>query len=258
MDLFTYALNKKNSSGGNINLSSYATKAELNNYAKKNEIRAYIPFNSNWRASGTIKQFCYDIDNDANVFEGMIFVGELKCSDFNTTGVPINNGEAIVDIMANDGVGGGKTIHITLTSGTTYPYKWEYTYWGHGNHTHGWTGFYPIQANSIPKTDLVTEVQTILNRVEKNKVKTGTIAIGTTWIGDSSPYTQIVNVVGVTTTADSKIDLQPTAAQIALLIEDGVQSLIIKNENNVLTAYALENYPTSAMTIQCTVTEVST
>ena len=159
MDLFTYALSKKNSSGGNINLSSYATKAELNNYAKKNEIRAYIPFNSNWRASGTIKQFCYDIDNDANVFEGMIFVGELKCSDFNTTGVPINNGEAIVDIMANDGVGGGKTIHITLTSGTTYPYKWEYTYWGHGNNTHGWTGFYPIMDNQIPASALTSEAR---------------------------------------------------------------------------------------------------
>ena len=170
MDLFTYALNKKNSSGGNINLSSYATKAELNNYAKKNEIRAYIPFNSNWRASGTIKQFCSDIDNDANVFEGMIFVGELKCSDFNTTGVSINNGEAIVDIMANDGVGGGKTIHITLTSGTNYPYKWEYTYWGHGNHTHGWTGFYPIVADQIPASALTPEARAAFSPDEEKIV----------------------------------------------------------------------------------------
>ena len=88
----------------------------------------------------------------------MIFVGELKCSDFHNTGVPIANGEAIVDIMAQNGVGGGKTIHITLTSGTTYPYKWEYTYWGQGSHTHGWVGFYPIESGKIPKTAFTNDV----------------------------------------------------------------------------------------------------
>ena len=171
MNLFSYALAKRGSSpaaASEIDLSDYATKEEISDfitedaladYAKKNEIRAYIPFNSNWRANGTIKQFCSDIDNDANVFEGMIFVGELRCSDFRTTGVPIGNGEAIVDIMADNGVGGGKTIHITLTSGTTYPYKWEYTYWGHGNHTHGWTGFYPIMDNQIPASALTQEAR---------------------------------------------------------------------------------------------------
>lgn len=162
INLFLYALSKKSAApaaADEIDLSDYATKEDLNLYAKKNEIRAYIPFNSNWRTSGTIKQFCSDIDNDANVFEGMIFVGELRCSDFQSTGVPINNGEAIVDIMADNGVGGGKTIHITLTSGTTYPYKWEYTYWGHGNHTHGWTGFYPIMDNQIPASALTQEAR---------------------------------------------------------------------------------------------------
>ena len=163
INLFSYALSKKSASpaaASEVDLSSYATKADLNDYAKKNEIRAYIPFNSNWRANGTIKQFCSDIDGDANVYEGMIFVGELRCSDFRTTGVPIGNGEAIVDIMADNGVGGGKTIHITLTSGTTYPYKWEYTYWGHGNHTHGWTGFYPIMDDQIPASALTPEART--------------------------------------------------------------------------------------------------
>lgn len=160
INLFSYALGKKSASpAAAVDLSDYATKNDLNDYAKKNEIRAYIPFNSNWRASGTVKQFCSDIDGDANVYEGMIFVGELRCSDFRTTGVPIGNGEAIVDIMADNGVGGGKTIHITLTSGTTYPYKWEYTYWGHGNHTHGWTGFYPIMDDEIPASALTPEAR---------------------------------------------------------------------------------------------------
>ena len=163
MNLLNYALSKKgaaaSSSQTEVDLTDYALKSDLDEYAKKNEIRAYIPFNENWRTGGTIKQFCYDIDNDENVYEGMIFVGELRCSDFRNTGVPLSNGEAIVDIMAQNGVGGGKTIHITLTSGTTYPYKWEYTYWGHGNHTHGWTGFYPIEDGKIPASALTQEAQ---------------------------------------------------------------------------------------------------
>lgn len=173
INLFTYALSKKGAvsaaAGSEVDLSDYATKEEISDfitedaladYAKKNEIRAYIPFNPNWRYNKKIKDFCSDIDNDPDVYEGMIFVGELRCSDFRTTGVPLTNGEAIVDIMASNGVGGGKTIHITLTSGDTYPYKWEYTYWSHGNKTHGWVGFYPIMDDKIPASALTPEART--------------------------------------------------------------------------------------------------
>jgi len=153
MNLFAYVLAKRAAGGGSaqpaaeVDLTPYVLRDELAEYAKKNELRSYIPFNPDWRVRGTIKQFCYDVDNDENVYEGMTFVGELRCSDFRNMGVPLSNGEAMVHIMAENGVGGGKTIHITLTSGTNYPYKWEYTYWGQGNHTHGWTGFYPIMDN---------------------------------------------------------------------------------------------------------------
>jgi len=74
------------------------------------------------------------------------------------------------------------------------------------------------------------------------------------WTG-SDPYTQTVSVSGGT--ANSKVDLQPTAAQLAQLISDGVVSLLIENNSGTFTAYALGAATSTDMTIQATVTEVT-
>ena len=66
-----------------------------------------------------------------------------------------------------------------------------------------------------------------------------------------------MTVSGAAVTASSRVDLQPTAAQIAALISDGVTGLVIGNHNGTLTAYAVGAAPSAAMTIQCTVTEVA-
>lgn len=81
-----------------------------------------------------------------------------------------------------------------------------------------------------------------------------TISLSSTWSG-SDPYYQTVTVSGATVTANSKVDLQPSETQLATLINSGVSSLLIKNNNGTLTAYALGSAP-SSMTVQCTVTEV--
>lgn len=85
----------------------------------------------------------------------------------------------------------------------------------------------------------------------------GSITLSTTWSG-SGPYTQTVTVTGATVTANSKVDLQPNADQIAQLIEDGVQALYIANNNSMLTAYAVGAETSTAMTVQCIVMEVVT
>ena len=81
------------------------------------------------------------------------------------------------------------------------------------------------------------------------------ISLSAAWSGDG-PYTQTVTVSGYTITANSKVDLQPNADQIAQLIEDGVHALFIANNNGTLTAYAVGAETSTAMTIQCTVMEV--
>jgi hypothetical protein len=177
IDLLTYALTKKTSGSGSgnltapeVDLSDYALKSDLDIYAKKDELRAYMPFNSNWRTNSTIANFCYDIDHDDEAIEGMTFLGELRCSDFHNKGVTISNGEAVVEIIKENGIGGGKTIHIILTSGTTYPYRWEYTYWGKGNNQHGWIGFYPIVDDQIPASALTPEARTTFSHDEEKLI----------------------------------------------------------------------------------------
>ena len=82
------------------------------------------------------------------------------------------------------------------------------------------------------------------------------VTIGTTWSG-VWPYTQIVTLASYTPTANSKVDIQPDAAAIAQLINDGVKGLYISNTNGTLTAYAVGGTTSSSMTVQVTVTEVT-
>lgn len=86
------------------------------------------------------------------------------------------------------------------------------------------------------------------------EIKSGSITLAASWSG-SGPYTQTVSITGVT--AASRVDLQPTATQLAALITDGVTALTVENNNGTLTVYALGAAPSAAMTVQYTLMEVS-
>ena len=83
------------------------------------------------------------------------------------------------------------------------------------------------------------------------KISSVTIT-GGNWTGDSSPYSQGVTINGVT--ANSKVDLQPTASQIIELQNIGVQ-LMIENNSGTCTVWALGGKLTSDMTISVLLTE---
>lgn len=93
------------------------------------------------------------------------------------------------------------------------------------------------------------------NTALQNITKKTTVILSTNWTGDASPYTQTVTISG--TTANSKVDLQPDAAIIAQMADDSTVALYIANDNGTLTAYAVGEKPTSELTIQATITEVS-
>lgn len=74
------------------------------------------------------------------------------------------------------------------------------------------------------------------------------------WTGSASPYSQTVNIN--TVTSATKIDLQPTAAQIVQLQNADI-ALMAENSGNSVTVYSFGGKPSNDMTIQVLLTEVS-
>ncbi len=74
------------------------------------------------------------------------------------------------------------------------------------------------------------------------------------WLGDASPYSQVVSINGVT--ANSQIDLKPTIEQLAVFHNKDL-AFVAENDNGVVTVYALGDKPANDYTIQISITEVS-
>ena len=73
------------------------------------------------------------------------------------------------------------------------------------------------------------------------------------WLGDTSPYSQVVAVDGVT--SRTKVDLQPTMDQVDMMYSQSV-GFFTMNEGGVVRAFAVGNRPTEEFTFQITMTEV--
>lgn len=73
------------------------------------------------------------------------------------------------------------------------------------------------------------------------------------WIDDGSLLYQVVEINGIT--ANSKVDLQPTAYQILDLQNNDI-AFILENDDGVVTAYCLGGRPTKSYSMQVLITEV--
>lgn len=104
-------------------------------------VSTYQPFNNSWTTNSTFTAFLNDVYNDDDAIPGMAYLGGLTCSGLPTG---LNNVEAVVEIIAGS-ANDSKVIHVVITSGTTSPYRWEYTYWYLNNsfHNSGWISFQP-------------------------------------------------------------------------------------------------------------------
>jgi hypothetical protein len=84
--------------------------------------------------------------------------------------------------------------------------------------------------------------------------KLTTITIPTSgWQGSNNLYSQVVECNGVN--VNSKLDLQPTPTQIVEL-QDNEITLMLQNDNGVVTAWAIGNKPTNDYEMQVLITEV--
>lgn len=73
------------------------------------------------------------------------------------------------------------------------------------------------------------------------------------WIEDENLLSQVIEIGGVT--ANSKVDLQPTAYQILELQNNDI-AFILENDDGVVTAYCLGGRPNKSYTMQVLITEV--
>ena len=73
------------------------------------------------------------------------------------------------------------------------------------------------------------------------------------WTG-SDPYTQTITISG--STANTKVDIQPSEEVYDQLVADNVGYLAIKNVNGTLTAVAKGGKPSVDLTVQVTYNSV--
>ena len=73
------------------------------------------------------------------------------------------------------------------------------------------------------------------------------------WVGDASPYSQVVEIAGVT--ENSQVDLTPSVAQLVIFHEKDL-GFVTENEDGVVTVYAVGQKPLDDYTMQVTITEV--
>ena len=77
--------------------------------------------------------------------------------------------------------------------------------------------------------------------------------LASAWSGTASPYSQVVQISGVT--ENSQVDLTPSVEQLAIF-HDKDLAFVTENEDGVVTVYALGDKPTNDYTMQVTLTEV--
>lgn len=73
------------------------------------------------------------------------------------------------------------------------------------------------------------------------------------WIGDKSPYSQVVEIEGVT--ENSQVDLTPSIEQLVIFHEKDL-GFVTENEDGIVTVYAIGQKPENDYTMQVTITEV--
>ena len=101
---------------------------------------------------------------------------------------------------------------------------------------------------------MATKKIQILGSMNKSKVRIANVdLLSTNWVGDSSPYSQVVAIEGVT--EYSQVDLTPSIEQLVIFYEKDL-GFVTENEDGVVTVYAIGQKPENDYTIQVTITEV--
>ena len=111
-----------------------------------------------------------------------------------------------------------------------------------------------LAIKGISDDQIMSVIKKYMAENEVSTAKIGEVTlIATEWVGSASPYSQVVNIYGVT--KNSQVDLTPSVEQLAVFYEKDL-TFVTENESGVVTVYAIGQKPQNDYTIQCTITEV--
>ncbi len=130
----------------------------------------------------------------------------------------------------------------------------------------GKNGHTPIRGvdyfNETDKEEIKNYIDSIVNETLKkvndivNKSLTRTIILNlraSEWLEDDGRYYQIISIPNIT--PYSKVDLQPTAEQLAIFREKDI-TFVTENENRIVTVFCIGQKPANDYMMQATITEV--
>lgn len=101
---------------------------------------------------------------------------------------------------------------------------------------------------------MATKKIQILGSLNKSSARIANVdLLAANWVGDASPYSQVVTIEGVT--EFSQVDLTPSIEQLVIFYEKDL-GFVTENEDGVVTVYAIGQKPENDYTIQVTITEV--
>ena len=103
--------------------------------------------------------------------------------------------------------------------------------------------------------DIENIADSVANIIKVAPARIGNVELlASMWVGETSPYSQVVAVEGVT--ENSQVDLTPDVNQLAIFHNKDL-AFVTENDGGVVTVYAIGQKPLNDYTIQVTITEVN-
>lgn len=109
-------------------------------------------------------------------------------------------------------------------------------------------------AGAFAAAEYVADTKTYIDeRVRGSSIIGEVTILANAWVGKESPYSQVVELAGVT--KYSQVDLKPSVEQLAIFHEKDL-AFVTENEDGVVTVYAIGDKPTNDYTMQTSIWEV--
>ena len=112
-----------------------------------------------------------------------------------------------------------------------------------------------IEVKDMTSPELTPTIDNRLETLENKVPRVSTVTLlASECTGDMSPYSQIVEIEGVT--EYSQVDLKPDMEQLDIFYDKDI-SFVTENEDGIVTVYLIGKKPDNDYAMQVSITEVN-